>query len=150
MRSGSTGSPGEIVDTNVFIYAADPAAGEKRTRSLALVRDLKNRGALVVTSQVLNEIYSVATRPHKPPALSHDEAGDLIRDLAGTSVVLPLTASETLLALDAVGRHGMSFWDALIWATAKARGISTIHTEDVPGAPEIDGVRYHNPFSAAP
>ncbi len=30
--------------------------------------------------------------------------------------VLPLTGAITLRALDAIPRHGFSFWDGLIWA----------------------------------
>jgi predicted nucleic acid-binding protein len=150
MRNGSTASLREIVDTNILIYAYDPSDATKQKRSMAIIEGLVFEGRFAVTAQVLNEFYSRATRPGKLPALTHERAVSVIQRVVRTATVLPLTTSETLLALDAVGRYGISFWDALIWGTAKAHGISTIHTEDVPGAPEIDGVRYHNPFSAAP
>ena len=46
----------------------------------------------------------------------------------------------------AVSRHRLSFWDALIWAAARENGVTVIYTEDTPGAGEIEGVRYINPF----
>lgn len=46
----------------------------------------------------------------------------------------------------AVERWGMSFWDALLWATANLHGVPTIYTEDGQAAPELDGVRFVNPF----
>ena len=64
--------------------------------------------------------------------------------------MLPLTPVLTFRALEAVPRYVMSFWDALIWAAAREHGITVIHTEDVQSAPEIEGVRYVNPFSAGP
>ena len=146
MRSGSTGSPGEMVDSNVFVYAADPGAGDRRTRSLALIDDLRRRGALVVSAQVLNEVYSAVTRPGRPPCLPHTDARQFVEDIAAAALVVPLTAAVTLRALDAVERHQMSWWDALIWAAAREGGVSVIHTEGLPGLPEIEGVRNLNPF----
>ena len=59
MQIGSTSLAGELVDTNVFVYAADAAAGERRVRSMRLIEDLVNRGRLVVICQ---------TDPPEPPA----------------------------------------------------------------------------------
>lgn len=109
----------ETVDTNILIYAADPAAGFKHKRAITLLRELDSRGSLVLSAQVLNEFYVTATRPQKPPSLSHEEASGILRDLTKGTTILALTASTTFRALDAVADHGLSFWDALIWAAAK-------------------------------
>jgi hypothetical protein len=42
----------------------------------------------------------------------------------------------------------MRIYDAQIWAVARVNGVRHILTEDVPGRAEIEGVRYHNPFSS--
>jgi predicted nucleic acid-binding protein len=112
-----------LVDTNIFIYAADPEAGDKHARANRLVHELMRQQLLVVSAPILNEFYYVATRPGKPPCLTHDEALKLVHDLAIGAEVLPLTASITLRALDAMPRHGLSFWDALVWAAARENGI---------------------------
>lgn len=143
---GSIGSAREMVDTNVLIYAADPAAGARRTRAIELLRELTDQARLAVSVQVLNEFYVVATRPNKPPSLAHDEARQIISDLADSSQVLPLTASATFLALDVMPQHSLSFWDALVWAVAKENGITVIHTEDFQDGRDIEGVRFRNPF----
>jgi predicted nucleic acid-binding protein len=150
MRSGSNVPTGELVDSNVFVYAADSAAGERNTRSLALIQDLKDRGDLVVSTQVLHEVYVAITRPNRPPSLPHPKAEALVRDIADAATVLPLTRIVTFRALRGVARHRMSLWDALIWATALENGIAVVHTEDIQSAPEIDGVRYRNPFEGLP
>ena len=146
MRSESIGSPGEIVDTNVFIYAHDPADADKQSRAVELLQTLTDRKVLTVTAQVLNEFYVRATRPNRLPSLSHEEAVEILADIIASAKVLPLTAAVTLRALDAVKRHRMSFWDALIWAAARENGVTVIYTEDTSGMPEIEGVRYINPF----
>ena len=43
--------------------------------------------------------------------------------------------------------YGLSWWDALLWASARENDLSVIYSEDLPGAPEIDGVRYVDPFA---
>jgi predicted nucleic acid-binding protein len=68
--------------------------------------------------------------------------------MADACEVLPLTPAVTFRALDAVPRHGLSFWDALIWAAAKENGISVIHTEDFQDGRDIEGVQFRNPFVA--
>ncbi len=146
MESGSTELPNEIVETNVFIYAHDPTDAVKQSRAVELIEELVDKGVLTVTPQVLNEFYVRATRTSKPPALPHEAAAEIVRDLAASALVLPLTAAVTLRALDGAGRYGISFWDALLWAAARENGVRTIYTEDVPGAPKIEDVRYVNPF----
>ena len=147
MVSGSIVSPGELVDTNVFVYAHDSTDAGKQSRALELIEELLGRGVLTVTPQVLNEFYVRATRINKPPALSHDAATEIVRDLATSAEVLPLTAAVRLRALDGAGRYGISFWDALLWAAASENGVTTIYTENLPGAPIISDVRYINPFA---
>ena len=146
MRSGSAGSTAEFVDTNVLIYAHDPADPAKQARAISLIERLTLAGTLALSAQVLNEFYTAATRPNKPPSLSQREGSAIIRDLVAVATVVQLTAAVTLLALEAVEKHSISFWDALVWAAAKEVGITTIHTEDVPGTPAIEGVLYVNPF----
>lgn len=48
--------------------------------------------------------------------------------------------------MEAIPRYSLSLWDALIWAVARENRIQVIYTEDIQSAPEIEGVRYINPF----
>jgi predicted nucleic acid-binding protein len=59
---------------------------------------------------------------------------------------VPITAPVTFRALDAMPRHGLSFWDALIWAAAADNGIPVIYTEDFQDGRNIEGVQFINPF----
>lgn len=139
-------NPMVLVDTNVVLYAHDPTDPFKHNVARALLRRLWGEGSLAYSAQVLNEFYSRAVRPGKPPSLSHEEAAEAVREMAASCEILPITASVVVHALDAVGRYQLSFWDALIWAVARENSIQIIYTEDVPGQQEIEGVRYVNPF----
>lgn len=94
----------------------------------------------------MNEFYPVATRPMKPPALSHAEACDVIDLIARASVVVPLTSALTFRALDAMPLYGFAFWDALIWAAAREGGATVLYREDFQHNRTVEFVRFVNPF----
>ena len=119
-----------LVDTNIFIYAADPEAGDKHDRANSLVHELMRQQQLVVSTQILNEFYYVATRPGKPPSLTHEEALKLVQDLAIGAEVLPPDCPDHASHTGCDARHGLSFWDALVWAAARENGIPVVYTED--------------------
>jgi predicted nucleic acid-binding protein len=139
-----------MVDTNILVYAHDPTDPLKHRTARDLIIDLVIREVMVMSVQVLNEFYVVATRPNKPPALSHAIAQTIIDDLVATTLVLPITAAVTMRALDAVPRHQLAFWDALLWASARENGITTLYTEDLPASNLVEDVRYVNPFAVSP
>ncbi len=135
-----------MLDTNVLIYAFDPTDPAKHATAKRLVRSLIAADALVVSVQVLNEFYAVATRLGRKPGLTHEAASAAVRAIASSATVLPVTLEESLLAIDAVRRHQLPFWDALLWATARENGVKVIHTEDLPSALVIGDVAYVDPF----
>jgi predicted nucleic acid-binding protein len=138
-----------MVDTNVVVYAHDLDAGERHDRAAALIEELERTSRIVVSAQVLNEFYSTITRPHRKSPLTHDEAAAVVRELTTAWEVVPVSAAVTLRALDAIPRHGLSFWDALIWAAAKEGGVSVLYTEDFQHDRVVEGVRFVNPFLPA-
>lgn len=151
MRSSVAGAG--IVDTNVLLYAQDRHDPSKRAIAEQVVADLLGAGRLHLTAQVLNEFFWNVTRIGKKrpvPLLTKPEAATLIRHWCGLVPVLPIGPATTLVALAGVQSHGLSFWDALIWATAKASGIPTIYTEDFQHGRDVEGVRFVNPFFAGP
>jgi len=46
-----------LVDTNIFVYAADPQGGDKNALAFGIIQILISRNQLVVSAQVLNEFY---------------------------------------------------------------------------------------------
>jgi predicted nucleic acid-binding protein len=46
-------------------------------------------------------------------------------------------------------RHGLSFWDALIWSAAVENNVAVIYTEDFQDGRVVEGVRFVNPFASS-
>ncbi len=136
-----------LTDTNIVVYAHDPSDPIKHETARQLLEDLSNTGRLTYSAQVLNEFCSRMMRPNRPPSLTPEQVLEIVLDLRTTGEVFPISDATAARALEAVIAYGMSFWDALMWATARENGITLIYTEDLPGMPEIEGVRYINPFA---
>ena len=52
----------QFVDTNIFVYAHDITAGQKRERARALIEDLWQTGNGCISVQVLQEVLVTLTR----------------------------------------------------------------------------------------
>ena len=137
-----------FVDTNVLIYAFDASEPKKHATAASLVESLLLSGRLVLSAQVLNEFYWASTRPHRKTPLSHQVAAKAVDGFAQRAKIISLDAELTLVALRAVEEHNLSFWDALIWAAAKAAGVDVIYSEDFQDGRELESVRFLNPFRA--
>lgn len=134
-----------LVDTNVLIYAFDQSAGRKRQLARELMSVLERSSEGFLTTQVLNEFYSNATRKIKVP-LSEHEAETIVRLLVESWIVLPVTQSTVLEGIRGTREHQLHFWDGIIWASAKLNGIEIVVTEDFIHNRVVEGVRYINPF----
>lgn len=141
-----TGSlPGVLVDSNVLVYAYEPATSRKQEVAVSVLDHLHSRGAGVLSVQVLGETYRVLTQK-TASRLPASVAEERVRNLATAWHVVHATIAELLAAISASQVHGLAFWDSVIWATARANSIEVILTEDRPSRDVIDGVRYINPF----
>jgi len=86
-------------------------------------------------------------RPKRKKTLSPDELAVILRELLATGEVIPITPALTFRALDAMPRHGLSFWNALIWSAAVENRVAILYSEDFQDGREVEGVRFVNPFS---
>ena len=135
----------QFVDTNVLIYAHDLSAGEKHSRARDLIRGLWQSGQGCLSIQVLQEFYVNVTQKVARP-LAPEQAGQIIADLAAWQVHRP--AVEDIL--DAIGlqeRYRISFWDAMIVASAAQMGCQTIWSEDLNPGQVYGQVAVQNPFA---
>lgn len=135
-----------LTDTNIVVYAHDPEDPARHDRAVELLERLADADCLVLSTQVLNEFCSVVMRANRPGRLAPEEVAEIVRDLAVTADVLPISSATTLRALEAMPRHGFAFWDALIWAAAAENGIATVYSEDFQHGRDVEGVRFVNPF----
>jgi predicted nucleic acid-binding protein len=147
MIGSSASTKREMVDTSVLVHAVDRQSEAKYRQAQALIRRLIDEDVLTVSPQVLSEFHAVVTRPrHAPPGI-HVRAIQIVATLMEAATVLPVTASATLRALDAMAWHGLTFGDALLWATAREGSVSVVYSESFLDGRVIEGVQFANPFS---
>ena len=130
-------------DANVFGYAIDATAGRRHAIALDLVERGFGPGETVLILQTLAEFYTMATRKLET---SPDDACAF---LAGLRAVLPVySATEPDLdkAMAGTQQHGLSFWDAMLWATADRIGVKYLLSEDFQDGRVLGGVTFVNPF----
>ena len=132
-----------FVDTNILLYAASQAEGEKEKARLAV--DLLDSEDLALSVQVLQEFYVQATRPGRPDAMSHEQASLLVESFLRFPVQ-DVTVAVMKAALQTRHRFQISYWDAAIVEAARALGCPTILTEDLGHGRDFSGVVIEDPF----
>jgi len=147
MPADSTASEKSFVDTNIFAYAEDRREPVKRPKALSLIRQLSDEGRMAVSTQVINEFCAILLRGKVGSVTSEDDLIALVEEMEASAEVIVVTTAVTREAIHAVYAYSMSWYDALIWAAAKAAGCTILYTEDPPGIPDIEGVHYVNPFA---
>ena len=92
--------------------------------------------------QTMTEFYSVATRKLRIPSR------DALLFLDKLRVVLAVHAPDERDFDRATrgDRHGLSFWDAMLWATADRIGVRYLLTEDFQDGRTLGGVTFVDPF----
>ncbi len=134
-----------FVDTNILVYAHDADAGAKRERAIETLRRLweSNTGRLSV--QVLQEFYVNVTQKLSTP-LARGTAREVL-NAYGVWVREPMTVNTVRRATDLAEIARLSFWDALIVASAEQAGAGELYTEDLNNGQVIAGVIVVNPLS---
>jgi predicted nucleic acid-binding protein len=135
-----------FLDTNVILYADDRSAGAKRLRAIELLRDVVGKGVAVLSTQVLQEYFAVATRKLRVPP---EVARSKVDALAQLDVVL-IRPEIIVAAIDLHRLYALSFWDALIVKCASVAGCTRVFSEDMQHGALVDGVVIVNPFATHP
>lgn len=132
-----------FLDTNVLIYADDVDAGTKTAAARDRIRQHLRDGDGVISTQVLQEYFVVATRKlGMDPAIVQRK----MELYAGFETVVV----RVDMIHDAIKLHRLeqlSFWDALILTAARGAGCGALLTEDLNDGQVIEGVRVQNPFA---
>ena len=126
-------------DTNVLVYSvtADP-------RKAAADRVLARGG--FVSAQVLNEFANVARKKLRQDWTEIEYA--IARFCRAVDDVVHLTRETNASARRLARDHGLSFYDALIVASAEEAGCDTLYSEDMQDGRAIGGLTIRNPFLA--
>jgi predicted nucleic acid-binding protein len=110
----------EFVDTNVLLYTVSRAPEERGKAAIA--REILRRRDLVLSVQVLQELYVQATRESRPDRLRHDQAVRLVESFCRYPVqelTLSIVRAARRLFVSSISRWGS--FRALLGATPRAR-----------------------------
>lgn len=127
-----------FIDTNILVYAQQAGPKGERARQV-----LAEGGLLSV--QVLNEFVAVSRRKLGKSWDEIDAAMSDILALVGDPIPVSLQTNAAARRLAAV--HGLSFYDALIVASAIESGCSALWTEDMQEGRVFGDLRLANPFA---
>jgi len=133
-------------DTNILIYAVDTDAGDRHRIAVDLIRRARGRDC-VVTLQALAELFRTLTAKHRVPAA---RAALIVQSWRDAVPVVAADEACLVDAIDAVSGHGLSFWNAMMWATAKQAGCRLLVSEDGHDGLTLGGVTIANPFAESP
>ncbi|MFB8280958.1 PIN domain-containing protein [Nocardia colli] len=133
-----------FIDTNILLYAYEAGDNKRSAIARAVLADLWERNAGLLSTQVLQEFYSVATRKFNPP-LSPAEARRVI------ALYSEWCARDTdpLIVMNAsflAEQHTVSWWDALIIEAACQSGAKCLLSEDLQHGRDFLGLEVRNPF----
>jgi predicted nucleic acid-binding protein len=134
-----------FIDTNILLYAHDRHDERRSSIAQTILRDLWESDTGVLSTQVLQEFYSVATKKLKHP-LPKPVARKIVADygewcLINTDPLLIVSASK--LEED----HTINFWDALIVESALRANATKLLSEDLQNGQKFGNLVIENPFA---
>ena len=137
-----------FVDADVLICAEDGAHPRKQAAALAWMEMLWRERAGRISTEVLNEFYVALSTKHKPPMPQGDARAKLRRYNAWNPWRIDQATVETAWAVEA--RHGLSYWDCLVIASAQHSGCAVVLSESMEHDARYGAVRVVNPHRLAP
>ncbi len=138
--SSTTGK--SFIDTNVLVYAGDDDTPAKQHIARRLIAEQSGRA--VVSTQVLQEYFVAATLKLGVAPLDAKEVINAAGSAFETIVVTPVIINR---AVDGSVLWQVSFWDALILASAEDAACAVVFSEDLNSGQRYGGVRVENPFA---
>jgi predicted nucleic acid-binding protein len=134
-----------VLDTNVLIYAEDSADPIKRQRARSVIHEVLRSRSGVLTAQVIGEYWSTVTRRFSHE-LTAEEAQGRLEMYCSRMRVVPVDVAVVKAAVRGARRYVMHYYDAQVWAAARIAGVGVVLSEDLNPGPEIEGVRFMDPF----
>jgi predicted nucleic acid-binding protein len=131
-----------FIDSNIFLYTLDKADNSRRKIAKERLLTAADNNKIVISTQVINEIFAVATRKLGIEALSVKE---FIRGLYDFDVVI-ISTEIIESAIDCSILHRLSYWDALMIAAGQAAKCDILWSEDLKHDAEIRGLKIQNPL----
>ena len=132
-------------DSNVLVYAADEMGGERHARAAELVERAMRLQNCIQTLQSFCEFFNIVT---KKAGIEPRAAAEFVETWSAAMGLENVTLADLTMGMRGTREHGLSFWDALLWATVRRVGVELLISEDFQDGRSIEGVRILNPFAA--
>jgi predicted nucleic acid-binding protein len=134
-----------FLDTNVFVYSFDASAPKKASRAADLIRQALKTRSGIVSYQVVQEFFNVALRRFARPMSSADAEQYLSTTFRP---LLTVHSSQALWseALRLFSRYKLSWYDAVILASALEGQCDVLYSEDLQHGQSFGSLRIINPF----
>ena len=134
-----------LIDTNVLVYACDPADAARQDRALDILKQLDVTRSGRLSVQNLAEFIHVTTHT-RCPLFTRGEALLQVEALLRSFLVFDLTPLIVLEAARGARDYSLAYYDAQIWAAARLNQVPVILSEDFTDGQTLEGVRFVNPF----
>ena len=137
-----------FIDTNILLYAKDRSDPSKHKAANRWVEAALRRSAVVLSAQSLREYYANMLRLDRRP----NAVQELRAELHQLETFVPdyLRMDRLVEAWSIQDRHRLSFWDAMLIASALAANCSLFLSEDMNGGQRIETLTVVNPFTTTP
>ena len=135
-----------FLDTNVLVYLFANKDPEKQQVAERLYMEVAADGTAVVSTQVLQEFYSVSTSTIR--GVIKPETARLALQEFSEFQVVDTNARTVMKAAARSAADQLSIWDALIVEAALAGGCRTLYSEDFQQDRAYGPLRVVNPFAA--
>lgn len=134
-----------FLDTNIFVYSFDRTSPKKSLRARQLIRQAIQTRTGIVSYQVVQEFFNVALRRFAHPMTSSDAEQYLS---ATFRPLLAVHSSHALYgdSLRLVERFKLSWYDALIVASAIESECNLLYSEDFQHEQRFGKLQICNPF----
>jgi predicted nucleic acid-binding protein len=130
-----------FLDSNLWIYAYDNRDPSKQNITRQLI--LQNADSIVISTQILGEVYHVLTRKKLQPP---NQIAAIMQDLMDNfqPIAIDVAQVRKAIALQFITRY--SYWDSLVVATAITTGCLTLYSEDLQHQRRLESLTIVNPF----
>lgn len=134
-----------FLDTNIFVYSFDATAPKKAKRAVQLIRQAIQTGNGITSYLIVQEFFNVALRRFVLPMMIADA------EQHTATTFRPLLAVHSSLgrygeALRIATRFKLSWYDALIVASAIEGECDVLFSEDLQNAQRFGSLQVTNPF----
>ena len=134
-----------FLDTNILVYSFDASAKKKQIQAQKLIQEALAKQSGMISYQVVQEFINLARRKFEKP-LSLREQLTYLDEVLDPLCMVQSGSQLNRKALRIQEEAEISFYDALIVASANEGGCKILYSEDLQHNQIISGVKVQNPF----